>query len=566
MKDWKGMDATPSASRGGAWLEQVQALAAVLLPFCLLVGTGLTSLDFGAHWDEHDQFIRPVEKSIETETLLPFQYYYPSLGYLISMVVLTPQVVSPPPLDSSDPINLASSHAPLKKRVLQAVRSERYHLQLRGTFLVISSLAVVWVFLLVRHWRNSIFEAFLASCFLALSWEVSYHLRWLATDGVVMQFGALVGLLTILGQLGKGPPRIFLAAAAVAGLATGTKYTAGALTLPVCVAAWYGIGSDRLSSVRVSYGWVFAVFAGTYLVTTPGMLLQPVLFVQTLAVVANAYIGWNGYTHGGYHVGGLADHLSKMLEYFGLVLFSTKPALSIAVFGLILVGTLSLLKNDRRTATVFLCFPIFYVLYFATRQTMIVRNLLVLVPFFSVLAARGFMCVWMLSLTVTKREEARWRYALMATRPFLVLFVVAYVSFNSYWLVYAAESVRDRGSTRFLEEATAYLNAEQNERVYVTRNVREALLPVGLVPQRFTRTLDDADLIVFWMKKDGFQRWQDWPVNRRNILYRQFGPYEVNLNYYLTWVGDDRILVMKKPEAEKTKVLDWLRRSAPGSE
>jgi len=34
----------------------------------------------------------------------------------------------------------------------------------------------------------------------------------------------------------------------------------------------------------------------------------------------------------------------------------------------------------------------------------------------------------------------------------------------------------------------------------------------------------------------------------------------------LTWVGDDRILVMKKPEAEKTKVLDWLRRSAPGSE
>jgi 4-amino-4-deoxy-L-arabinose transferase-like glycosyltransferase len=99
-----------------------------------------------------------------------------------------------------------------------------YLLRVRTVFLLITSLSVLWVYLIVLHWRGSWVEALLASAFLALSWEVAYHLRWIAADGILMQFGALTFLFTLRASL-KRHGRLWLQlAAAAAGLACGTKY------------------------------------------------------------------------------------------------------------------------------------------------------------------------------------------------------------------------------------------------------------------------------------------------------------------------------------------------------
>ena len=40
-----------------------------------------------------------------------------------------------------------------------------------------------------------------------------------------------------------------------------------------------------------------------------------------------------------------------------------------------------------------------------------------------------------------------------------------------------------------------------------------------------------------------------WRANRLNYTERWFGPYEVNFDYYPSWEGNDRILVMNRADA-----------------
>src|SRR5262249_14419325 len=69
--------------------------APVLLPLMLLIGTGLRGLDFGLHWDERPWQIGPVKTMVQSHTLLPGYYNYPSFDYWLNLLVLAPDVVTP---------------------------------------------------------------------------------------------------------------------------------------------------------------------------------------------------------------------------------------------------------------------------------------------------------------------------------------------------------------------------------------------------------------------------------------------------------------------------------------
>ena len=52
---------------------------------------GVKSVDFGYHWDEH-MLIGYVKNSVETGTLLPGQYIYPSVYYDIAMITVASHI------------------------------------------------------------------------------------------------------------------------------------------------------------------------------------------------------------------------------------------------------------------------------------------------------------------------------------------------------------------------------------------------------------------------------------------------------------------------------------------
>ncbi|MDQ3753861.1 MAG: hypothetical protein M3371_03925, partial [Acidobacteriota bacterium] len=119
-------------------------VAPVLLPLLLLTGTGLRGLDFGTHWDEKFYQIGPVRTMLTTGILLPQYYGYPSLNYWINTAGLMPDVVATPPDGEGR-----------RQHVFKALESHAYLMRLRAIFLVITSLSVLWMYVLVVVWRGS---------------------------------------------------------------------------------------------------------------------------------------------------------------------------------------------------------------------------------------------------------------------------------------------------------------------------------------------------------------------------------------------------------------------------
>ena len=124
-----------------------------------------------------------------------------------------------------------------KATLQQEGPAKSFLLRLRGLFLLACALGVLWVHLTVLARGGSAVEALLASSILGLSFEVAYHLRWVAPDGLLMEAGALTLLFATLAMRRARPKSWILAAAVAAGLGCASKYPGGLLLIPASLAA-----------------------------------------------------------------------------------------------------------------------------------------------------------------------------------------------------------------------------------------------------------------------------------------------------------------------------------------
>ena len=179
-------------------LRRLAVVVPVLLPLLVLIATGLQGIDFGRHWDEGLSQLDPARRSLKIGVFLPGIYHYPSFDYWLTLVGALPDVVAS--LSSGRHTELE-----LREYLSRSADSPEYTLRVRTIFLAVSALSLLWVYLLVLGWGRHWAEAMLAASALGLSWEVAYHLRWIAPDGVLMQFSALT-LLAVL-QAWRRPDR-----------------------------------------------------------------------------------------------------------------------------------------------------------------------------------------------------------------------------------------------------------------------------------------------------------------------------------------------------------------------
>ncbi len=496
-------------------------LLPVLLPWGLLVASNLWSINFGWHWDEIT-LVNQVRRSIELGTPIPDFYNYPSLSFGLMLVAL---LQSPGAALSGD-----------TAQTLQIVEENAYWHFARSLFLLVGSMAVVWTYALVLVWRRSWGLALLAASLLALSWEVSYHLRWIAPDGLLMAAGALTMLLTVAAW--KFPARGWLlwGAAFVAGLAVGSKYPGGLLIVPALVVAvrrWWGRPLTFWAGRLVGFG---VVFVGAYLLTTPGTLLNFPAF-------------WADVTHEIYHYGELGQgyytvddglpHLGQLLAYLGLVAFSRWVPIALAFAVLALVGAVALLREDWPLGVVFLIFPVSYVLYFSTQSVMYVRNMLVVLPYLAVLAAMGAGAVW----AALRARPLRYGWAGLLAALLLA---------NAGWQLYSARTVWLNPTTDHLAALVARAEANPETVYWAADGLYDELTAAtpDALPPNIQAEADGADMIALWMTDNlllfdsnygaylGRRFRQPW----RGVIQHD-GPYEVNLNYYPGWDGENRVVI-----------------------
>ena len=504
------------------WRARVDPLRAVLLQhaglLALLVvvwAAGLLGADFGHHWDEPletDQLLAAVDRG----ALLPNRYNYPSVTYWLGLLTALPAFVQ----HSFWPaLRMQPENPQLLKDFLT---SHGFLLAMRRCFILLSSLTVAWTYLWVWTWQRRRGVAWLAAAFVGLSWEIAYHSRWIAPDMVMCQFAVLT--LWCLEMARTHRDRRWLARAAIAaGLAAGSKYPGGALLLPIALTAWIVAPTARARTAAVASS--AAIFFATFLLSTPGAVLE---YRRFFADVAFEYAHYHERGHGAYTIAAGWPHLRAALEFLALSALSSRAWVAGALTACAVLGALATLRADRQRAVVLLAFPVFYLGYMSQQRVLIVRNLLVLIPFLGVFAAIGVQAVG------AKLPQSGRRLAALG----LAVLIAAQAGF----LLWTGLSIAY--PTPPADQARAWLLDHPNERTAATAHAREALQAAGArLPPNVVPNDRPGELPVLFFAEEALdERYLNG--THGDFALRVFGNGEVNYNFYPSWQGTDRLVMV----------------------
>lgn len=500
-------------------------LISLLLLFVFVLWNGIVGVDFGHHWDEH-LFTTAVTRTLKTGVPLPKMYTYPSLCYHFALITLLPDFI----------------HAKLNKDVskdkfeslIAFSQSYSFSLRLRIIFFIISSLSLFWVYGLVLIWRKSRSEALLSAALLGLSWEFIYHARFAMTDAITMQFGALTIFCLFLYLKSKSAKFLLRLAAVMAGLTFGSKYHGIAIIIPVILAIYlYPKNTKKIGSLFYESFIVLLFFISTYLITTPGTILDPFKFLTYVwsTGIQNKEIGlW------GYSTSSQLEYLLLIMRYFSFAVFSKYSIISSIFFSMSLVGLIVMFKEEKKTAILFIIFPIALLTYMSSLKVMIVRNFLILFPFFTILASRG--CLYLYT-KIKHRSLPRLLFS---------LFIALLLLINASWLVKSTLSIKNRKTTNYINRLVTFVDKHPSTQFLISERITGELETFDNKkrPNVVLEHSKGVKAAIFYSSE--IDDWRKFLANRHDYTWTWFGPYEINYNYYPTWVPawgvNDRIVVM----------------------
>lgn len=505
-----------------AWSQTRRLLP--LVPLLLIfVVTELRGLDFGTHWDEVDWQVQPVQNMVATGLLMPHADIYPAFA---KWLVFLPALVRG--IETALAVGL---HPDLIQAAMRrTVDAPDYLLTARAVFVVASALSLVWVYAAALVLGKRPWEALVAAATLGLSWQFAYHARWVATDCIVVQFTALT-LLLLVAFLRRRRTSYLYGAAVTVGLTIGTKFPAAPLLLPVLVC-----GAARLPRFRIRAQIERAVGLGgtaflAYLVTTPATVFEPFSFVDKLQFISSHYEAG----HYGFSVVPGWEHLYKVLLYFAVSYFSPYQWVSVLLAAGVVAGGVVAFRRDRPVAALLVGFPVLFLIFFCFRYSaLIVRNYLLLAPFFALLL------VFALGALVDALKTF-WLRALV----FAGLGLVA--AANGVFLVTSAESIRHPDLDADVKRAVDYARARPQARFRWSPHV-SAIARARHWPLPKDAATAGFDHVVFVAPEEGPNPF-DWPANDPWMAERVFGPADIDMNWYPTWMGDKHVLVTTRAKA-----------------
>jgi hypothetical protein len=541
-------------------LSKVAAVGACIALVANAVVTGWLGLDVGDHWDEWVLF-HGLANAVKELSVLPRNYIYGGTYFGIGFLLLAPyslpfvpEILTEIAANPTRPLALDQYPAivSLQSRLISLIGEPSFLLTARGAFLVLGSLGTLWVFAALRRlYQGQWLGALAAAAFMATSWEVAYHSRFVTPDVVMMQFAALTFLLIIQALRQREGSNIvgwLLAAAVAAGVTFGCKMPGVFMAVPVLTATiiHHDLGSLRR---RLALALAFVlVFGLTYFLTTPGILLDPIRFFANIAWVERAYRSTPGPT-------GVAQCWLVLVWLFGAVP-SAAVALAIPMSAVIVVGIATLWRHHRSFFWCSTAFVLAYASFMSAHQVLMVRNWLIFVPLAAIAFGAGVL---------TCHEFARAR-RLSWLVPACVACVFAY---NVAWLWIAAYSIRDRDPVAFTTRLVDYMAGQPKRTFWLSPGIvstdsdpakRLACAPNGSASVR------DQDAVVF-LAREHWER--PWVINRPWFYELTIGSHEINYGYYPAWVGrnrDRRIVALNADHARKMLVkLEGYRHCRPRS-
>jgi 4-amino-4-deoxy-L-arabinose transferase-like glycosyltransferase len=503
--------------------------------FSLFIVTGIRGVDFGYHWDEGGAQIAPVQEMVSTGFLFPHASGYPGFSKWLTLMPTVPVGIKAAIEKKGDPRLVQAA-------MLATVNGPGFLLTARRLYVVFSAFAIIWIWAAALALRRPWWEATVAAACVGLSWEFAYHARFVATDCPLVQFSALTLFMLALYFRGRRPLWLY-AAAVAAGFATGAKYQGVVLVLPILLAGVLtmptGAVGGRLTLRLVA---LCAVAFSAFLITTPETVIQPFANWEELLRIAQYYEAG----HFGYTVSNTWQHLRLVLIYLSVSLLSPYQAVALALFASAVVGAVFWIRSDRRLGVVLVCFPIAFLLFFCAKyRVMIVRNYLLVAPFLALFAARGLSELGGLL-------PRRWlRFSLVGA------VAVAFVA-GGVWLISASESIRHADRKDEVRSAIDYIGKHPNTRFRLSPQVTALAMQQKLPMPPNARAAPGAEQVVFFPRAEGTDVFH-WQANDPWLTKAIFGPREINFNWYSTWEGPDRVVVMTTEKAKAAAGVSFVK-------
>jgi hypothetical protein len=374
----------------------------------------------------------PAARTVVTGTLHPYNFIYGSLPkYLAAVGMAVGFIRGAARHEIREIERLGNAGYPYYDTPI-ALQSARQLFVLIAIVTLLATGAAAWL-----AFRKPA-AIFLAPLALSVTPLFFYH-SWTYLNVDIV--GACFGTLTLLACLRSfGEPSWFRAAilpGALAGLATGSKYTFFILFAPVLLTIIFSFPRGR----RMAAGLIAAAsMIAAFLVVVPYSLLDIPLFLNGVAFSATHYSGG--------HVGFEADPGWPQLVFYAQHFASDFgiPAIALAIVGL---GAYTV--RDWRRAAVVASFPAVMIAMLAAHRVHFTRNVVGLHPMIALFVSYGILLTheWAVRLMIRRGLIAPRRHRLASRVTAAVLLVLAI----PFWNV--RDVVRDRTDSRRL--ATAWL-------------------------------------------------------------------------------------------------------------
>jgi hypothetical protein len=483
---------------------------------------GAIGIDFGYHWDE-EIFVEQASDSFNSGVFLPHLYIYPSFCYYL--VVFAGGIYK-----------IFNSETPINALLL----SSDFYVFIRYIFLFISSLTVIWVYLLTLKITKKTFISLFAGLLFCSSFEFCYHSRWAVSDCIAVQFAFLSTLILFLDTNFK---RKIIWSSLVAGIAIGTKYTAGIVCINILFYIFYDFFNKKEAenSIKELLRFVAFCFIG-FIITTPGAICEPFLFAGSLIHQKNIY----STGHYGYTIQSGFPHFMKIIEYVVFVLFSDMSFVSVSFFILMVLGIIYIISKKELHVAVMFATMLIYIIFISTFKVMIVRNLLYVFPVFIVVAALGFD--YLLGLI-------RKQYV------FILKFVfVIFIGFSIISVVSSSISIYNKNKIDYAREVKNYILKNPDKNFIFSPQI-SSLINI----KNSNEIILNNSYLIFLKDEISCDK---YIANKRKQFEKVIGVKDINLDYYPTWLGSNRIIIMKNDKSnyvEKLKTVIFQKQKAEGN-
>lgn len=471
----------------------------------LAIGLGLLGIMFGYHWDEN-RIMDSARESFQTGNPLPGWYVYPSLPHDLATFVQFTKCLS---------FIYPGFEEPWKQ-----------HLMVRGVFIVYSCLGIVFTFLLTKLLTENNLVSLISAAFLAFSWELIYHSRWIAPD-TIMMVNMVASVFYATQYYYAQNSKCIICGSIFGGLALASKYTAGLVFFPIWLASWFVDTKNYVTKNKKIKNLLFfsTITSLTFLVLTPGFALEFKKLSQDLFRHVEIYSsGYRVYTLPDYFL----SHFKNLIEYFSLSVFSPNLYLSVFISLLLLPGVWMLKWQKAQVNIIWLSFPFTYFIFFCFQDVFLIRNYQCLLPFLATLAALGVFCF----------TKARLFKDLCLAAVTIVIVFNLYINFKYSLSIFMysekrnnkklIENIKKNKNTQFFVTSEA---AEEVDRSNITFPSNVVLSDT--LPNNFKGKVIANSRTV-----------PHWPAYQDNFIYEVIGPKEVNFNYYPEWASYRRFLVV----------------------